>query len=41
MDDIAPGGFSSVPMLLTPVAGRLFFTADDGFTGREPWSLPL
>ncbi|HBL25905.1 MAG TPA: hypothetical protein DD490_03620, partial [Acidobacteria bacterium] len=38
VQDIAPGAFSSNPQELTAGGGgRLFFTADDGLHGREPW----
>jgi ELWxxDGT repeat protein len=47
--DIAPGGFASIPFLgynvplpsLVAANGFLFFGADDGVTGVEPWALPL
>jgi ELWxxDGT repeat protein len=35
--DINPGVFSSNPHRLVSVAGRVFFAADDGFTGNELW----
>ncbi len=41
MQDIAPGAASAQPEQLTVAGGRLYFTADDGLTGREVWSLPL
>ena len=34
-----PGLAGSGPMDLTDVNGTLFFTADDGFHGRELWKL--
>jgi ELWxxDGT repeat protein len=44
--DLNPGGFSSfpswpfgLPTLLTVAGGHLFFNADDGESGLEPWSL--
>ena len=39
--DVAPEGLSSHPRSLTASGGRLYFTADDGLTGQELWSLPL
>ena len=41
MQDVAPGPPSSSPRELAATAGRLFWSADDGLTGRELWSLPL
>ena len=37
--DLRPGIQGSNPEQLTNVNGRLFFTIDDGATGREPWVL--
>ncbi|HEY3355193.1 MAG TPA: hypothetical protein VGQ83_18215 [Polyangia bacterium] len=37
--DLNPGAASSSPALLTRVAGTIFFVADDGAHGREPWGL--
>jgi ELWxxDGT repeat protein len=39
VQDIAPGVLSSAPeeLVAVPGPGRLFFTADDGVHGREPW----
>ncbi len=41
--DLAPGGYSSIPASATLAVsnGFLFFTADDGQTGLEPWALRL
>jgi ELWxxDGT repeat protein len=41
--DLAPGGYSSIPAPSTLAVsnGFLFFTADDGQTGLEPWALRL
>ncbi len=42
--DLAPGGFSSILFGQTALAvsnGYLFFAADDGKTGVEPWALRL
>jgi ELWxxDGT repeat protein len=46
--DLTPGTYGSArgssrraPEGLTPFAGRIWFGADDGVAGREPWNLPL
>ncbi|HEY4597709.1 MAG TPA: hypothetical protein VIJ02_15020, partial [Thermoanaerobaculia bacterium] len=51
LTDIAPGGFASFrffegyeyssPPSFAVANGFLFFGADDGVTGIEPWVLPL
>ncbi|MFL6236051.1 MAG: hypothetical protein ACJ76N_23165, partial [Thermoanaerobaculia bacterium] len=49
LTDVAPGGFSAFPFeaygFFPPsfalANGFLFFGADDGVTGLEPWALPL
>ena len=41
VEDIAPGPASSHPGGLAAIGNRLFFSADDGIHGREPWVLPL
>ena len=38
---IAEGPRSSSPREITRVGNRVFFSADDGVAGREPWVLPL
>ena len=38
MKDINPGVASSSPSGLSEVRGRLFFSADDGIHGSEPWA---
>ena len=35
--DINPGWMGSSPTSMTKVGDRLFFSADDGVHGREPW----
>jgi MYXO-CTERM domain-containing protein len=39
--DISPGPRSSSPQHLVVSGGRVFFFADDGLTGAEPWALTL
>lgn len=39
--DILPGMFGSGPRILTPVGGALFFVADDGIVGGEPWRVGM
>jgi large repetitive protein len=39
--DLRPGGVSSGPDGLTTVRGRVFFSTDDGTSGRELFRLPL
>jgi ELWxxDGT repeat protein len=44
LTDLNPGGYSGLPFYysgLTVSNGYLFFAADDGKTGLEPWALPL
>jgi ELWxxDGT repeat protein len=41
VQDIAPGAASSSPQALAAIGARLYFSADDGRHGAEPWSLPL
>jgi ELWxxDGT repeat protein len=41
VQDIAPEGRSSRPDQLTVAGDRLYFTADDGLSGRALWALPL
>lgn len=41
VQDIAPGARSSNPRALTAIGTRLFFSADDGVRGQEPWGLSL
>ena len=38
MADIRPGATGSLPSLLTPFNGKLFFVANDGTNGVELWS---
>ena len=40
-EDLNPGGFSSNPASLVVSGNYLFFSADDGETGVEPWALRL
>ncbi len=39
--DVAAGPRSSFPREITRIGNRVFFSADDGVVGREPWVLPL
>jgi ELWxxDGT repeat protein len=39
--DLAEGPRSSSPREITRIGNRVFFSADDGAAGREPWVLPL
>jgi ELWxxDGT repeat protein len=41
VQDIAPGEASSAPRSVTGDGHRLFFSADDGTSGRELWMLPI
>jgi len=41
VQDLYPYAHSSEPELLTVAGNRLYFTADDGVTGRELWTLDL
>jgi ELWxxDGT repeat protein len=41
VQDIAPGAAGSEPRSLTVVGRQLFFSADDGASGRELWLLPI
>ena len=41
VEDLAPEGLSSRPDQLTVAGDRLYFTADDGLSGRSLWALPL
>ncbi|RYZ33703.1 MAG: HYR domain-containing protein, partial [Myxococcaceae bacterium] len=38
--DIAPGPGSSRPRMLTRSGNRIFLSANDGWTGLEPWLIP-
>jgi ELWxxDGT repeat protein len=37
VEDIRPGAEGSRPFELTPLGGKVIFTADDGVHGIEPW----
>jgi ELWxxDGT repeat protein len=39
--DIALGEESSSPIAFTRAGSRVFFIANDGFTGMEPWAVPV
>lgn len=41
--DLASGGYSAIPTpsSLVVANGYLFFAADNGKTGAQPWALPL
>jgi len=39
--DINPGPGSSHPFYFTPMNARLYFSADDGETGRELWAFGI
>jgi hypothetical protein len=41
VQDIVAGAEGSHPRELAVVGNRLYFSADDGMHGQEPWSLPL
>jgi ELWxxDGT repeat protein len=41
LGDLAPGARSSNPEYLGVAGTRLFFVADDGIVGREPWVVDL
>ncbi len=41
VQDIVYGPPGSHPRELTAIGSRLYFSADDGVHGQEPWSLPL
>jgi hypothetical protein len=39
--DVAPGLRSSGPQGFTVAGGLVYFSANDGVTGRELWAIPL
>jgi hypothetical protein len=41
VSDLAPGPVGSSPAGMTQAGNLLFFAADDGLSGSQPWALPL